>query len=241
VLEDPPFHALVWEYGDSEILYRARFWIAEFRRVNSIRSDVAARVWYRLRRERIEPGYPVQIHNPGAPAEAESAEAVQSATALRSVDLFEPLSEEERILLSQRLRPLLFGRGETVIRQGAAGDSLFVITRGRVEVRVSSAGEERVVGTLSAGSFFGEMSLLTGDPRTATVVALEDAEVLPVTRENFRGIAAANPAVLEAVARIVADRRGRLAETIRESEEAAATRSAAHRDLLKRVRSFFSL
>jgi CRP-like cAMP-binding protein len=85
------------------------------------------------------------------------------------------------------------------------------------------------------------MSLLTGDPRTATVVALEDTEVLSVTREDFRGVAAANPAVLEAVTRIVADRRGQLAEAIRETAEAAASRSATHLDLLERVRSFFGL
>ena len=128
-----------------------------------------------------------------------------------------------------------------MIRQGERGESLYLITRGRVEVRVASGGAESVVSTLGAGSFFGEMSLLTGDPRAATVVALEDTEAIPVGREDFRHVAAANPAVLEEMARIVTARRGRLAESIREGEEAAAARAAAHRDLLDRVRTFFGV
>jgi len=241
VLEDPPPHALVWEYGESDVVYRARYWIRDYRQVNFIRSEVAARIWYRLRREGIEHAYPARVLRPDSPAAVPEDDARRAEGALRAVDLFVPLSDEERRALAARLRPLAFGRGETVIRQGERGESLFVVTRGRVEIRVAGEGEEAVVSTLGAGSVFGEMSLLTGDPRTATVLALEDTEVFPVRREDFRHVAAANPAVLEAITRIVSDRRCELAAAMRENEEAAATRAAARRDLLERVRAFFGL
>jgi small-conductance mechanosensitive channel/CRP-like cAMP-binding protein len=241
VLEEPRPQALVWEFGESEIGYRARYWIDDYSRVNVVRSDVAARIWYQLRRAGIEHAFPARILKPDTPCPAPEEAGLRTAAALQGVDLFDPLTEEERRGLAARLRPLLFAAGETIIRQGEGGDSLFLITRGGVEVRVASGGAESVVSSLPPGSFFGEMSLLTGDPRAATVVAVEDTEVIPVARADFRHIAAANPAVLEAMTRIVTARRGRLAESIRESEEAAAERAAAHRDLLDRVRAFFGV
>jgi CRP-like cAMP-binding protein len=241
LLGTPPPHALIWEYGESEVVYRARYWIDDYSRDSPLRSDVASRIWYRLRRDGIEHAFPARVLKPDPPCPSPEDVERRTAAALRGVDLFEPLSDAERLALAGRLRPQLFAAGETVIRQGERGDSLFLITRGRLEVRVASEGVESVVSTLEAGSFFGEMSLLTGDPRTATVVALEDAEVVRVAREDFRHVAAANPAVLEGVTRIVSARRDRLAESIRESEEAAAARAGAHRDLLDRVRAFFGV
>ncbi|HEY6000215.1 MAG TPA: mechanosensitive ion channel family protein [bacterium] len=241
VLEAPPAQALVWEFGESAVLYRVRYWLDDYRRINDLRGEIAARVWYRLNRDGIEHGFPARVlrrEPPCAPAEEASR---RTAAALRCVDIFEALSDDERLALAARLRPQLFGAGETVIRQGDRGDSLFLVTRGRVEVRVASAGQETVVSTLGPGSFFGEMSLLTGDPRTATVVVLEGAEVVAVGREDFRHIAAANPRVLEEMTRIVTARRSRLAESIRESEEAAAARAREHGDLLERVRAFFGV
>ncbi len=241
VLADPPPHALLWEYGESGAVYRARWWIEEYARADQIRGEVGARLWYALRRAGIEPAHPVRVVSPAPAAPDVQALGRRAEEALAGVDLFAPLAAQERRLIAQSLRPLLFGRGERIIRQGEPGDSFFVVTRGSVEVRVEAAGEESVVGTLGAGSFFGEMSLLAGGARTATVVAREDAEVFAVTREDFRRVVAGHPEVLEEVTRIVAGRRGELAEALRETEQTAAARAAAHRDLLARVRSFFGV
>ena len=238
VLVNPPVHALVWEFADSQIVYRARYWVSDYRRVNHIRSDVGARIWYGLRRAGIENAYPVRLlrREPGAAGQAGRVDA-----GMLNVDIFDPLSAEERDCLAARLRRADFGRGEEIIRQGDQGDSLFVILKGSVEVRVASAGEEEVVDTLGAGSCFGEMSLLTGAPRSATVLAVDDVEVVPVTLEAFRWIVAGNPAVLVAVTGVVSRRRSRLDEAIHEAEAEAAARSSEHSDLLERVRAFFGV
>jgi small-conductance mechanosensitive channel/CRP-like cAMP-binding protein len=238
VLADPPAHALVWEFDDSQIVYRARYWIGNYRRINYIRSDVSARIWYGLRRAGIENAYPVRLLRRESPA-ADHGALVDAS--LLNVDIFSPLTTAERDNLAAGLRRAAFGRGEEIIRQGEQGDSLFVILRGRVEVRVKSEGQEEVVDTLGAGSFFGEMCLLTGAPRSATVLAVEDTEVVPVTVEAFRRVVAQNPAVLEAVTGVVSRRRSRLDEAIHEAETEAAARLAEHGDLLERVRSFFGV
>lgn len=238
ILANPPAHALVWEFDDSHVVYRARYWIGNFRRINYIRSDVGARIWYGLRRNGIENAFPVRMLRRESPA-ADRTEQVFGA--MLNVDIFSPLTAAERDSLAAGLRPASFGRGEEIIRQGEQGDSLFVILRGQVEVRVASGGQEEIVDTLGAGSFFGEMSLLTGAPRSATVLALDDVDVVPVTVEAFRRTVAANPTVLEAVTGVVSRRRSRLDAAIHEAEAEAAARSAEHNDLLERVRSFFGV
>lgn len=238
LLANPPAHAVVWEFEESSIVYRARYWIGDYRRVNTIRSDVSTRIWYALRRAGIEHAAPVRLLRRGSPADTLAGRV---AAAALNVDIFGPLTDAERDFLAGSLRCATFGRGEEIIRQGEQGDSLFVIQRGRVEVLVTSGGEQEVVDTLGVGSVFGEMSLLTGAPRSATVRAVEDTEVVPVTVGAFRRIVEKNPAVLEAVTGVISRRRTRLDAAIHEAEAEAAARLSRHNDLLRRVRSFFGV
>jgi CRP-like cAMP-binding protein len=238
LLAKPPAHAIAWEFEESSIVYRARYWISDYRRINTIRSDVATRIWYALRRAGIEHAAPLRMLRRGTPADTPAGRV--GAAAL-DVDIFSPLTSAERDFLAESLRSATFGRGEEIIRQGEQGDSLYVIQRGRVEVLVTSDGQQEVVDTLGAGNFFGEMSLFTGEPRSATVRAVEDTEVVPVTVESFRKIVANNPGVLGEVTRVVSSRRSRLDEAIHEAEAEAAARSAEHNALLERVRSFFGV
>jgi CRP-like cAMP-binding protein len=238
LLANPPAHAVVWEFEESSIVYRARYWISDYRRVNTIRSDVSTRIWYALRRAGIEHAAPVRMLRRGSSADTVTGRV---AAAALNVDIFSPLTDAERDFLASSLSSAVFGRGEEIIRQGEQGDSLFVIQRGRVEVLVTSGGEQEVVDTLGVGSVFGEMSLLTGSPRSATVRAVEDTEVVPVTVGAFRQIVEKNPAVLEAVTGVISRRRSRLDEAIHEAEAEAAARLSLHSDLLERVRSFFGV
>jgi small-conductance mechanosensitive channel/CRP-like cAMP-binding protein len=238
LLANPPAHAVVWEFEESSIVYRARYWISDYRRVNTIRSDVSTRIWYALRRAGIEHAAPVRMLRRGSSADTVTGRV--AATAL-NVDIFSPLTDAERDFLASSLSSAVFGRGEEIIRQGEQGDSLFVIQRGRVEVLVTSGGQQEVVDTLGVGSVFGEMSLFTGAPRSATVRAVEDTEVVPVTVGAFRQIVEKNPAVLEAVTGVISRRRSRLDEAIHEAEAEAAARLSLHSDLLERVRSFFGV
>ncbi len=210
VLADPPAHALVWEFEDSHIVYRARYWIGNFRRINYIRSDVGGRIWYGLRRNGIENAFPVRLLRRESPT---ADRGLQVNGGMLDVEILNPLTAAERESLAACLRRAAFGHGEEIIRQGEQGDSLFVILQGRVEVLVASGGQEEVVDTLGAGNFFGEMSLLTGAPRSATVRAVDDVDVVPVTVEAFRRIVATNPTVLEAMTGVVSRRRSRLSRS----------------------------
>ena len=115
---------------------------------------------------------------------------------------------------------------------------MFVVLRGEVVVRLEPSGQE--VARISAGGFFGEMSMLTGDPRTATVRAVGDVQALEIGADQMRALAQRTPELLEHVSRVVLTRRQGLAE----AEASAAAASAAEpqrRSLMKRMRDFLGL
>ena len=114
-------------------------------------------------------------------------------------------------MLAQAAVSHVFAPGETVIRAGEPGSSMFVVHKGRVRVQVSENGRPRTVATLNEGDFFGEMALFTGEPRTANVLALEETEVLEIGHAAMKRVFDTNPDLVESLSFIMAERRQGLA------------------------------
>ena len=194
---------LIVDFAASAITYRIRVWITDFAADDGVRDRVRSGVYYAFRRRGIEIPYPIQIHiDRGAATESGSVAAAERA--LRAVEIFAALSDEQHAEIARVARPQLYAAGEAIVREGESGSSMFVLTRGEVVVTVGAPGHE--VARHGPGSFFGEMSLLTGAPRTATVTAVPDCEMLEITAEAFRRVVLANPAAVEQVGAAVATR-----------------------------------
>ncbi len=155
-------------------------------------------LWYTLRRRGIEIPYPIQVeYSREEQAGRPPARIRYVADRLAEIDLFAGLDDVERARLAEACPEHLFGAGERIVRQGDAGQSMFVVLDGRVRVTLEPSGQE--VAVTSRGGFFGEMSMLTGDPRTATVSALDDALLLEITAERFRELAVMRHGLVEHV------------------------------------------
>ena len=120
-------------------------------------------------------------------------EYARRVDALSRVDVFRALDAEKIDRLSRRLRHVVFGPGEIILRQGDPGDSLYVVRGGQVAVQIGVLGASKEIATLGDGQFFGEMSLMTGESRTATVVAKTDVECYIVDKEAFQEIVQEKP------------------------------------------------
>ena len=145
---------------------------------------------------------------------------------------------DERAGLLAVARPVLYAAGEAIVRQGQAGGSLFVVMRG--EAAVTLAGTDGEVARLRAGDVFGEMSLLTGEPRTATVTGDTDCDLLEIDAEGFRRAVLANPGVLERITAVAATRREEM-ERHQEAHAMPAPAVDTRQSLLHRVRQFLRL
>ncbi|MBM4259756.1 MAG: mechanosensitive ion channel [Deltaproteobacteria bacterium] len=192
VLDQPPPEVRLTDYLDFAVLYTIKLWIDDFSRLQVIESDVRKRMWYHFRREQITIPFPIrELHHQRAiPVTDAAAERLQL---LHEIEFLNVLTDEQRQELARRLATQIFARGETICHQGEAGNTFYIIKSGQVEVSTrNGAGRAAVLRQMTAGEFFGEISLLTGEPRSATIVALEDTEVLTMNKEDMRAMLATN-------------------------------------------------
>ncbi len=134
---------------------------------------------------------------------------------LKAIPMFQHLDAEEFAALAQLLRERRFVRGGVIVAQGDPGDALFLIGEGQVKVAVfAEDGREVILSVLTAGSFFGELALLDDEPRSAHVIAMTDASLLQLRREDFRARLKGSPELGVALLRELSQRLRRADETI---------------------------
>ena len=239
VLSTPPANVLLADFADSSIIYRAQFWIGDYALDSQARDQVRTNLWYVFRRHGIEIPYPIQIQfeRDERPARSE-ADILSGAARLGAIDLFATLPEESRLDLSRAAREHIFATGEAIVRQGESGSSMFVVLSGRVRVVLEPSGQE--VAVIEPGGFFGEMSMLTGDPRTASVRAASDVHALEIPADRFRDVALARPGLIEHISGVVDARRAGL-DSARSAAAAATASAAAPRSLLQRIQRFLRI
>jgi small-conductance mechanosensitive channel/CRP-like cAMP-binding protein len=225
--------------GESAIEWEIKYWLEDYAKYNDTDALVRQRVWYALRRNGLAFAYPtrtiqVERKKPATPATAEDA----IIDRLSAVEVFAPLSLEEIQKVAASTVAHVFAPGETLIRAGDAGSSMFVVHNGRVQVQVTENGRARAVAVLDEGDFFGEMGLFTGEPRTANVVAVDETEVLEIGHEAMRGLFETNPNLVESISWTIAERRAGLAAGSQQISQVSLDESAG---LLASIRRFFGL
>jgi small-conductance mechanosensitive channel/CRP-like cAMP-binding protein len=235
LLTVPKPDVLVQDFAGSAITYRARFWIDEFEFDEEARDEVRCAIYYEFARRNIEIPWPIQVeYSRQEVKEPETERLARYTAAVARVPVFSTLDPEAHQAIAAAASDRLFGAGEAIVRQGDAGASMFIVSRGRVSVTIDQG---REVARIEEGGVFGEMSLLTGEPRTATVRAVGDVSVLEIDASAFRRFVTAHPDTIERLADAAAVRRRELDDV-----RAAASGSAeARKSLVARMRRFFGL
>jgi small-conductance mechanosensitive channel len=228
------------EFGTDSIGWEVKYWADDYSKFNDTDALIRQRIWYLFNRERIPfPSPTLTIHNEAAPVATTREEYVTTASErLSHVPIFSPLSDEEVERLAKASQFRVYAPGEAIVRKGAEGNSMFVIVRGSVQVQLNTDSRTRTINELRSNDFFGEMSLLTGEPRTATVVAAEETEVLQIKNTALKPLFEANPELVDSVCEIIEERRALLRpETEGEADEAAASAKG----VFNAIRNFFGL
>lgn len=225
--------------GDNGVDYEVKYWLVDYAKYNDTDALIRQRIWYAFRRAGLNFAFPTRTLYVERPERAAQRDGDGGAVVerLSAVDIFAPLSADETSMLAQAAVRHVFAPGETVIRAGDPGSSMFVVHKGRVRVQVSENGRPRTVATLNEGDFFGEMALFTGEPRTANVLALEETEVLEIGHAAMKRVFDTNPDLVESLSFIMAERRQGLASQTDDS--AANTHSSA--GILSAIKRFFGI
>jgi predicted acylesterase/phospholipase RssA/CRP-like cAMP-binding protein len=125
---------------------------------------------------------------------------------LLGIPLFASLDETTRLELAGQLEPVHVAAGDVVLRQGDPGDGLFLLVSGRLRISVAAGGAERVLYDVGRGAIIGEIALLSDRPRTATVRAVRDSDLLLLRVFSFRSLTKRNPALLTEMTGLLVDR-----------------------------------
>jgi len=131
---------------------------------------------------------------------ARSAQPGIAPDVLRSCALFSAIDDVALATVARQLRVRRFRRHEVIFHEGDPGDSLFVVSSGSVKIALGSAtGDEAIIATLGRGDFFGELSVLDGEERSATAVALEPTELGSLPRAPFLELVETQPGLRSAL------------------------------------------
>jgi small-conductance mechanosensitive channel/CRP-like cAMP-binding protein len=246
VLAKPAPNVRTIRYADSAIDYEIEYCVDDFGRLEDIENELMTQVWYAAMRNGLTIPFPIRtVYKTEVPPPKRQDAAQKTKDAFTQIPVFVPLTPEELDALSHDAVIQTFAAGEHVVHQGDPGDALYVIRSGTALVRVRTPdGADREVARLARGEFFGEMALLTGEPRSATVVAIEDLETLVVFKEAMQGLMQRRPELAQEIAETVEVRRHGL-RSVQEMRDAPAAEQAAVRDragqLVSRIKRFLGL
>jgi small-conductance mechanosensitive channel/CRP-like cAMP-binding protein len=247
VAATPEINCLITDYKNGDGIYAVRYWLTDLSQPDPTDSLIRARIYSALQRADIPLSIPTQsiriTDEKGSFERERSQEMQRRIDALSKVELFDPLTAEEKRELATGMIDAPFVKGEALTRQGAEAHWLYIIRHGEANVRLTVDGVNQDVTSLGANDYFGEMGLMTGEPRTATVIAKTDVKAYRLGKDIFQSVLQRRPELVEALSTTLARRRIEL-ESIREEASEEALRERLHQTqgaFLRRIRQFFAL
>lgn len=249
VAQEPPPNCVLMDFTESTARYAVRYWLTDLVPDDTTDSEVRAHLFYALKRANIPLSIPAQAvflteETRERKARKEEESIAHRLEAIRHIGILCNLTREEQQKVAERLIPAPFARGDTITRQDAEAHWLYILMEGQVEVVVRDAkGRLEKVADLGPGSFFGEIGLMTGEPRSATAVAHSDVLCYRLDRETFRELIQARPALAEEISRLIAQRKMELRAVLEnlDTQMRAIQLSSTQTDVLSKIRRFFGL
>jgi small-conductance mechanosensitive channel/CRP-like cAMP-binding protein len=249
----PPPNCICYDFarpgGDSYGHYAVRYWLTELAADDPTSSAVRVRVYVALKRAGIPLAVPGQtvwlsMDDPQHKERKLQRELQHRVGALQHIEMFAQLTHDDRMRLAEGMRPAPFGRGEIITRQDSAAHWLYVLTKGEVEVKVrGEGGVEKLVTRMGSPNVFGEMGVMTGERRTASVIAATEVECYRIDKDVFQAVLRTRPEMLEIISQVMARRRVELA-AVREGLDAEAKKRRVKEErnqILSSIQSFFGL
>ena len=264
VLAAPAPQAYILSYDDLGISYIVKYWVTDFARKDPITGDVARHIWYKFKRQGIEVPVAlaegvkdvvqaVRMEDRTREAESEKQKTYDDLLNSSLLRYGEGEKAGELVVPAEEVRALAglierkaFTRGEVLFRQGGTGDTCYIVAKGMIkgEVVYEEKGKRYTSDfKIGPGGIFGEMSLFTGLPRTATGFVEEDSELLEIEAEDFAHLLGRNPKVAEVMAEVVSARNRKnedFLRKIKELSEQDIEASTNPRSILERLKKLVS-
>jgi small-conductance mechanosensitive channel len=244
-IQDIPYRpdARIIAFTERGIEWELRYYVPDAGTAWKVRYQIQRNLLRNLHYSGIALPYPVLVRKDAPPRE-QGYEPADEVRFLRGVELFDSLSDDELRSVVKALTLRLKITGQPLVRQGEAGDSLFVLREGllRVSIRRPDTSDEIEVAQLAPGSFVGEMSLLTGAPRSATVTPVIDSMCYEITRDIMAPLIEKRPELAQQLSDVLADRQLRNSAKLETSGKVnEIQKRSLTEQILGRINTFFRL
>lgn len=248
IAANPPPVCLLFGFGEGRLTYAVRFWLtdpsAPGRSESLVRQHIHA-VFQREGWSMAAPSMDLAIarrapgDDPTDPVNRTSLLPSVRYRVLRDLELLAPMTDDELRELAERMGAVTYVEGGLIARQGEVGDELYIVARGHVDVWLEAQEGRHLLARVGVGQVVGEMSLMTGEPRRATLTAGRDVLCYVVSKDAFQAILAKRPELAEMFAQLLAERNQQLVDLRHSIPSAAAHAEKAA--ILARIRSLFTL
>lgn len=234
---------LIDELNPRGTLFSIHFWVPDYPAMFLIERQVVVNVINFLNQAGYSPAYHKHEIDLSWRHQSEIATYLDIPDLLRRVGLFETLTDAERRELASHLRIVNYSPGSVIAHEEETGDSLFVVFSGLVKATKATAQGETEVGSVRPGEVFGEMSLLTGNSRVASVTAVTDTALVEIKRDHLQPILQANPAIIDELGDIQSMRLDalELLENASNNERAEIEEIGVKAFLKRRISGFFKI
>ncbi|HNW35437.1 MAG TPA: cyclic nucleotide-binding domain-containing protein, partial [Candidatus Ozemobacteraceae bacterium] len=250
ILKTPPPQIFMEQFADSSISYRIRYWVEDVAYPPIVQDQLLSRIWYRLKRDAISIPYPIREIYTHPEKDLRSEMIERRLRLIENVDFLTDLDRTHKAYIAERLKEQWYENGEEIVRKGDSGTEFFIIDRGSVGVYLEEKSKNKVA-TLMSGKFFGEMSLLTGEPRSATIAAEEETLLLCLSQDAMSHVLHENSEMARILSEALAEREASNRTTEAGLPEETGSRhlksdstpeeTAAGGVILDRIKRFFRL
>lgn len=246
VSQSPRPSCVLMDFRDGIGSYAVRYWLTDALVDDPTDSAVRVHIYAALQREgwrMVPPNQDIQLHthSPELQDRKYELELALRHKTLRKIDMFAQLSDEEINQLARSLTYAPFAKGDVMTKQGSIAHWLYILIEGEADVWLESAQQPpQFLNTLKAGRVFGEMGLITGEPRRTTVTARTDSACYRIDKKNFESIIRSRPELAEALATTIAERNNQLNAIQQQKQEPLLNEQHKQR-LVDSIRQFFRL
>ena len=249
ISDTPEINCILMDLADSYGRYAVRYWLTDLAVDDPTDSEIRAWIYFSLKRAGIPLSIPAQARfvteDSVERKERKRHEDLEKRfLVLKKSNLFTHMADSELERVAMKLIEAPFKKGETITKQNAIAHWLYLLSEGEVSINVSDGnGNQAEVARLSAVTFFGEMSLMTGARRSATVIAVTDVECYRLDKQMFQEMLKESPQLAEELAEILGKRKAEL-ERVKEnfSHQEHQEKIQIHKtDFLGKIKEFFEL
>jgi len=244
---EPEPNIIVSETNEFGIIYLVRYWINPWKGIypTNARGVVNNSILDYMYLSGLRPSYPKEeiYYSRQQTRTVDFESSGFKKNIIKNVSIFNSLNEEEMAELSGKIIQKNFCEGKTLIKMDEEGDSMFVLSEGLLDIRIGPDGSSsKKVGDIYPGNYFGEMSLLTGEKRSATITAVKDSIVFEIKKEHVKELFRKNPEILKDITKVVAERREQNINTLENFGSISQQENSGNfaLNLLNRCKQFFS-